>query len=104
MRSDAKARLVLGFWGGAGRAPGTQPGSHWLGTGPWQYSMFDPQHDATIGDISAIMPLHTWSWSCRRTGAGSGADASSGTATAGAAAAARRRGRIMVPARRGGGG
>ena len=20
--------------------------------------MFDPQHDATIGDISAIMPLH----------------------------------------------
>ena len=94
MRSDAKARLVPGFGGAAGRAPGTQPGSHWLGTGPWQYSMFDPQHDATIGDISAIMPLHTWSWS-RRAGAGS---ASSGTATAGAAAAARRRGRIMVPA------
>ena len=89
--------MVPGFLGGAGRAPGTQPGSHWLGTGPWQYCMFEPQHDATIGDISAIMPLHTWSWS-RLTGAGSGADASSGTATAGAAAASRRSGRIMAPA------
>ena len=87
---------------------GLHASSQRLGTGPWQYSMFEPQQLAAMGCISSIMPLHAPA-ACRRRSASADSSAPApapapvdadgdGTATASAGSRSAAAAQAAIPA------